>query len=272
METDTLETQNTETQKPTAAITGGASGIGYAVAQKWVANGGRVVLMDINEEQLDKAVESFGEDARGIIADVTNREAVDTAFASIREVEGRLDALVTSAGNAKPVATAEMTDEQWEPLLDVHLSGMMRSCRAAHSLLAESKGSIVAISSVAGVQGMPKRASYNTVKHGVIGFIKSLAVEWAGDGIRVNAVAPGYTLTPFNKKLTDEGLLDIEPVRSRIPLDRWAEPEEIAAPIVFLTSPAASFITGHTLVVDGGMTIAGDWYTWPTNMPKEADA
>lgn len=261
-----------ETQTPTAAITGGASGIGFAVAQQWVANGGRVVLLDINEEMLEGAVAAFGENARGVISDVTDREAVDAAFASIREVEGRLDALVTSAGNAKPVPTAQMTDEQWEPLLDVHLTGMMRSCRAAHSLLAESKGSIVAISSVAGIQGMPRRASYNTVKHGVVGFIKSLAVEWAPDGIRVNAVAPGYTLTPFNKKLEDEGLLDTEPIRSRIPLDRWAEPQEIAAPIVFLTSPASSFITGHTLVVDGGMTIAGDWYGWPTNMPKEAHA
>ena len=261
-----------ETQTPTAAITGGASGIGFAVAQQWVANGGRVVLLDINEEMLEGAVAAFGENARGVIADVTDREAVDAAFASIREVEGRLDALVTSAGNAKPVPTAQMTDEQWEPLLDVHLTGMMRSCRAAHSLLAESKGSIVAISSVAGIQGMPRRASYNTVKHGVVGFIKSLAVEWAPDGIRVNAVAPGYTLTPFNKKLEDEGLLDTEPIRSRIPRDRWAEPQEIAAPIVFLTSPASSFITGHTLVVDGGMTIAGDWYGWPTNMPKEAHA
>lgn len=116
-----------ETQTPTAAITGGASGIGFAVAQQWVANGGRVVLLDINEEMLEGAVAAFGENARGVIADVTDREAVDAAFASIREVEGRLDALVTSAGNAKPVPTAQMTDEQWEPLLDVHLTGMMRS-------------------------------------------------------------------------------------------------------------------------------------------------
>lgn len=261
-----------EIQKPTVAITGGASGIGLAVAQQWVANGGRVVLMDINEELLDTTIATFSEEARGVVVDVTDREAVDAAFASIREIEGRLDALVTSAGNAKPVPTVQMADGDWDPLLDVHLSGMMRACRAAHSLLAESRGSIVAISSVAGVQGMPNRASYNTVKHGVIGFIKSLAVEWADDGIRVNAVAPGYTLTPFNKKLENEGLLDIEPIRARIPLNRWAEPAEIAAPIVFLTSPSASFITGHTLLVDGGMTIAGDWYGWPSNMPKEVNA
>ena len=243
-----------ETQKPTAAITGGASGIGYAVAQQWVANGGRVVLMDINEEQLNKAVESFGDDARGIIADVTNREAVDAAFASIRETEGRLDALVTSAGNAKPVATAEMTDEQWEPLLDVHLSGMMRSCRAAHSLLAESKGSIVAISSVAGVQGMPKRASYNTVKHGVIGFIKSLAVEWAGDGIRVNAVAPGIIATSMTKRfIAEKG----EATLNSTPMGRFGEPEEVASVVLFLTSDAASFVTGDVIHINGGLHMAG---------------
>lgn len=243
------------------AVTGGASGIGFATAKLWVEQGGRVVLLDFAAEKLDEAVAALGTAARGVLTDVTDRAVVDAAFASIADAEGRLDALVNCAGNARPVATAEITDDQWEPLLDVHLTGALRACRAAYPLLkASGAGSIVNISSVASVLGMPKRASYNTVKHGLVGFSKSLAVEWALDGIRVNSVGPGYTETPFNAALTAQGLLDPAPITARIPMGRWAQPEEIAAAILFLSSPAASFVTGHNLMVDGGMTVDGSWY------------
>ena len=107
---------------------------------------------------------------------------------------------------------------------------------------------------------MPQRASYNAVKHGIEGLTKSLAVEWTLDGIRVNSVAPGYVWTPLNQKLESNGQIDTSAIRARIPVGRWAIPEEIAKPIIFLASTAASYINGHTLYVDGGMTIAGDWY------------
>ncbi|WP_209325939.1 SDR family NAD(P)-dependent oxidoreductase [Brevibacterium renqingii] len=247
---------------PVLAVTGGASGIGWATVEAWCRDGGAAVILDFSREKLDAALAGAPSDwsLRGIIVDVTDRAAVDDAFASIAETEQRLDALVNCAGNAKPVPSAEMSDSDWEALLEVHLTGTMRACRAAHSLLKNGGGAIVNISSVAGVAGMPKRASYNTVKHGLIGLTKSLAVEWASDGIRVNAIGPGYTWTPFNAALEEQGLLDPAPITKRIPLNRWAQPEEIAAGITFLAGPKASFVTGHTLMVDGGMTIDGNWY------------
>lgn len=250
------------TSNPVLAVTGGASGIGWASVEQWCSQGGAAVILDFSSAKLDEALNRAPADwlLRGIVVDVTDREAVDQAFASIATHEGRLDALVNCAGNAKPVASAEMSDADFEALLDVHLTGTMRSCRAAYPLLKDGGGSIVNISSVAGVAGMPKRASYNTVKHGLIGLTKSLAVEWAPEGIRVNAVGPGYTWTPFNAELEDQGLLDPTPITRRIPLGRWAQPEEIAAGIVFLSGPKASFITGHTLMIDGGMTVDGNWY------------
>lgn len=242
------------------AVTGGASGLGKASAEAWIAGGGRVVVMDINKDAIDTTVEELGERARGVVADVTSKASVDAAIESVAKTEGQLDALVCCAGNALPVDSATMTDEQFDALLQVHLNGTMRCARAAYPLLKASQGTIVTVSSVAGSHGMPRRASYNTVKHGLIGLTKSLAVEWAPDGIRTNAIAPGYTRTPFNQQLIDEGKLDMEPTVARIPMDRWAEPVEMANPIVFLSTEASSFVNGHTLFVDGGMTIAGDWY------------
>lgn len=242
------------------AVTGGASGLGKATAEAWVAGGGRVIILDINEDHIDQTVQALGDQARGRVTDVTSRESVDAAFDSIDHIEGQLDALVCCAGNALPVETATMTDAQFDSLLQVHLNGTMRCARAAYPLLKRSQGTLVTVSSVAGSHGMPRRASYNTVKHGMIGLTKSLAVEWAADGIRTNAIAPGYTRTPFNQQLIDEGKLDMTPTVARIPMNRWAEPAEMAIPIVFLSTPASSFVNGHTLFVDGGMTIAGDWY------------
>lgn len=247
---------------PVLAVTGGASGIGWATVEAWCADGGAAVALDMSSQSLDSVLDSAPSawSVRGIAVDVTDRAAVDAAFRSIRETEGRLDALVTCAGNAGPVPSVDMDDGDWDALLDVHLTGTMRACRAAHPLLQENGGSIVTVSSVAGVVGMPRRASYNTAKHGTIGLTKSLAVEWAADGIRVNAVGPGYTWTPFNAALEEQGLLDPAPITRRIPLGRWARPEEIAAAVVFISSAKASFITGHTLMADGGMTIDGNWY------------
>ena len=242
------------------AITGGASGLGKAAAQAWIAGGGRVIIMDIREDHINQTVQQLGSRARGVVTDVTSRQSVDDAFETISQIEGQLDALVCCAGNALPVESAKMTDEQFDSLLQVHLNGTMRCTRAAYPLLKVSRGTIVTVSSVAGSHGMPRRASYNTVKHGIIGLTKSLAVEWAVDGIRTNAIAPGYTQTPFNQQLVDEGKLDMAPTVARIPMQRWAEPKEMAEPIVFLSTAASSFVNGHTLVVDGGMTIAGDWY------------
>lgn len=247
------------------AITGGASGIGFACAHLWAAGGGRVVLLDVNDEQTAAAVSALNgahgdSRARGVHCDVTDTSSVDAAFESLRSEEGQLDALVNSAGIAKPVPAEQTTDEEWNIVMDVHLGGTMRVSRAAFPLLSKSGGAIVNLSSIASVVGMPHRLSYTTVKAGMSGLTRTLAVEWAPQAIRVNAVGPGYVNTPLNQKLVDQGQLRADLIEARTPLGRFSEPPEIAEPIVFLCTPAASFITGHTLMVDGGLTVDGAWY------------
>lgn len=246
---------------PVAAITGGAAGIGLAFAKRWVASGGAVVLMDSSAGGLDSAVTALGrERVRAVAVDVTNNASVVAAYESIRSIEGRLDAVVNAAGIARPATINEVSDEDFTLMLDIHLTGTLRSCRAAFPLLAEAGGSIVNIASVAAVMGLPGRASYTTAKAGIGGLTRTLAVEWAPQGIRTNAVGPGYVHTPLTDALVAEGKLNDNLIKSRTPLGRFAEPEEIAEVIFFLAGPASSYVNGHLLMADGGLTIEGNWY------------
>ncbi|MHB1164165.1 MAG: SDR family NAD(P)-dependent oxidoreductase [Candidatus Nanopelagicales bacterium] len=246
-----------------AAITGGAAGIGYSFAELWVSQGRRVVLIDLNPDALSNAVAQLGghEVARGVVTDVTVNAAVVDAYASIADIEGRLDVGLNCAGIARPGPSAEVTDEDWSNLINIHLSGTMRACREAYPLLkASGRGAVVNVASVASHMGMPKRASYCAAKAGIDGLTRSLAVEWAPDNIRVNAVAPGYVRTAMTAMLVEQGKLDVNPIMARTPMKRLAEPSEIANVIGFLASDAASYVTGHSLVADGGMTVDGNWY------------
>ncbi|MET1034732.1 MAG: SDR family oxidoreductase [Arthrobacter sp.] len=248
-------------QNGVAAVTGGASGIGLAFARRWIDSGGRVVLLDLSETALRDAQRSLGGAARGMRVDVTDASSVAGAFAGIRDIEGRLDALVNSAGIARPAPSAEVTDADFSLMLDIHLTGTMRCVRAAYPLLKEGAGGrIVNIASVAAVTGMPGRISYTTAKAGIGGLTRTLAVEWAKDGIRTNAVGPGYVRTALTDALIAQGQLDDAPIKARTPLGRFAEPEEIAEAIYFLASEASSYINGHVLMADGGMTVDGSWY------------
>jgi NAD(P)-dependent dehydrogenase (short-subunit alcohol dehydrogenase family) len=247
---------------PVAAITGGASGIGLAFAKRWIAGGGTAVLMDLTEDALAKAQGELGaEAARGVRVDVTDNSTVLAAFETIRKVEGRLDAVVNSAGIARPYSSHDVSDKDFSLMLDIHVTGTMRSCQAAYPLLKETGGgTIVNLASVAAVVGIPKRASYTTAKAGIAGLTRTLAVEWAQEGIRTNAVGPGYVRTAMTDNLKAEGKLDDGPIKARTPLGRFAEPEEIAEAIYFLSTSASSYVNGHLLMVDGGMTIEGNWY------------
>lgn len=243
------------------AITGGANGIGLATARRWVAAGGCVVLLDINRAALDAAVASLPAGAaHAIPCDVTERDATTAAIAGVESWAGRLDALVNAAGMILPAPSEKVEDAAFARVMEVNVAGTMRMCRAAHPLLKAAKGCIVNISSVAGIVGLPYRASYCASKSGVDGLTRILAVEWAPDAIRVNAVAPGYTRTEMTGHLLRDGRLNQDKIEARTPLRRFAEPDEIAAPIMFLMSPDASYVTGHTLVADGGMTVDGNWY------------
>jgi NAD(P)-dependent dehydrogenase (short-subunit alcohol dehydrogenase family) len=247
--------------KNTIAITGGAAGIGLAAAKQWLAGGGQAFILDLNQDAIESAMENLGhhERARGLVCDITSTPSVQAAFEQIA-ASGDLHALVNCAGVMIPTPSAEVGDVDFAHLMDVHVLGAMRCCRAAYPLLQKTQGSIVNIASVAALVGMPHRAAYVSAKAAIGGLTRTLAVEWAPDGIRVNAVAPGYVRTAMTGDLIKLGKINMEKIEARTPLGRFAEPSEIAAPIIFLTSKGASFITGHTLFADGGMTIDGNWY------------
>lgn len=247
--------------RPVALVTGGASGIGAAVAEGWVAAGGLVAIVDLDETAVAKSVAGLGnENAVGQTADVTNADAVSSAVRAVAATFGHIDAVVNCAGIARPIDAAQGSDEDWTRMVDVHLNGTMRVCRAAAEFLfASDRAAIVNISSVASSNGLPGRSNYCAAKAGVEGLTRALAVEWA-PRIRVNVVAPGYVRTAMIDRLVTEQRLNPEPVTARTPLRRFAEPAEIAAVINFLASPAASYVTGATFRVDGGMSVEGDWY------------
>lgn len=245
---------------PTALVTGGAAGIGLAIVTNLRDKGYRVMIADRDLAVAQQVVAELGPRVEAVACDVSRTDSVEDALKVLHERYDRLDSLFTCAGVANPGPSHELTDEDFAGLLDIHLQGMMRCCRAAFPLLSHSRGAIVGISSVGARLGMPERLGYSAAKAGVESVVRTLAVEWAPAGVRVNAVAPGYTLTGLNQALIEQGKLHSAKVVARVPLGRFAAPEEIAAAAVFLGSPESSYITGQTLVVDGGMTIEGDWY------------
>lgn len=241
-----------------AIITGGASGIGLTVARQLAGNGIRVVIVDRNAEAC--AAVAKHPNLNVVPADVTDPESVDRVVTDVTTVHERLDILINCAGIVRPEPARQVSDENWAQMFDIHVAGTMRFCRAAYPHLAVRGGVIVNTSSVGGRVGMPGRASYCSAKAAIEGLTRTLAVEWAAAGIRVNAVAPGYVQTPLLADAFARGDLDPEILESRIPMGRMGEPREIAAAVVMLTGPGSSYITGQTIVVDGGMTIGGDWY------------
>lgn len=248
--------------RPLAVISGGASGIGLDAARHWVDGGGEVAILDLRQAAVGGAVAALGAAASGYAVDVRDAGAVTDAVACAAAAnDDRIDAVVNCAGIARPAPSSLVSDADWMVMIDIHLNGTMRVCRAAHPFLLQSdRAAIVNVSSVAAIVGMPGRTSYGAAKAGIEGLTRTLAVEWAADGIRVNAVAPGYVKSAMTEGLLASGDLDLAPIIGRTPLRRLADPGEITACIAFLASPAASFVTGHILTADGGLTIDGDWY------------
>ncbi|MBM3523675.1 MAG: SDR family oxidoreductase [Alphaproteobacteria bacterium] len=241
----------------TALVTGGARGIGLAVARQLVARGFHVVALD--RDAPEPGVEA-GPSLVFAVGDVTVSASVDAATAAAARAHGRLDVLVNCAGFNRHQPVAELADETWERLLDVHVGGTLRACRAAHPWLkASGRGAVVNFSSIAARIGRPRRAPYSAAKAGIEALTRTLAIEWASDSIRVNAVCPGVVGTRMVRDNIARGAVDPQSLIAGIPLRRFAEPEEIASVVGFLAGPESSYITGQTIVVDGGATVNGDW-------------
>jgi NAD(P)-dependent dehydrogenase (short-subunit alcohol dehydrogenase family) len=245
---------------PVVAITGAGDGIGWATAQIFARHGYRVALIDINLDSAAGKARQLGEGHLAVGCDVSKEAEVRTAFKTIEGEFGGIEALVNNAGIGNPhLPTSEQTVESFERILSIHLTGTFLFSREAHAMMARRQsGSIVNISSIAGLTGLPRRNAYGAAKAGIASMTKSMACEWASAGIRVNAVAPGFVATALVKKLEADGFVDTPRLNRRIPMGRLARPEEIAEAIYFLSSPAASYITGTILSVDGGWTAFGD--------------
>jgi len=233
-------------------ITGGASGIGYATAGRFIAEGCRVVILDSNRQALDMALAEMPSLNGGVSADVSSPEDIDAAFEKIDEIMGGVDILIANAGISVRRPFVEIEYPQWSKVLRVNLDGMFLCAKAAIIRMKRQQcGVILFTASTNGFEGYPFYSDYNASKSGVINLAKTIALECA-PWLRTNAICPGYVLTPMQKAEYTPQML--KEVNSRIPLGRHAEPEEIAALFAFLASSEANYITGTTITIDGGET------------------
>lgn len=249
-----------EERPPAALITGAADGIGWAIARTLAAAGWRLALADLDEAAAVARAAELGAGHLAIRADVSVEDQVVDAMQRAAAAFGGLDAVVNNAGIADThLATVEQDAARFRKILDVDLTGVFLVSReAARVMLPRGSGSIVNISSIAGLTGLPRRNAYGAAKAGVVAMTRSMACEFGPAGIRVNAVAPGYVETALVKALERDGRIDLGRIRRRIPLGFLAQPEDIAQAVAFLVSPAARYVTGTVLCVDGGWQAFGD--------------
>lgn len=242
-----------------AVVTGAASGIGLQVARDLIDAGARVVLNDVNGETLHAVAEGLGPDAIAMAGDVTDAGAVETVIGTAAERFGGIDILVNTAGIAdEMVPTLEQDLDQWQRVLDVSLRGTYLMSREAGRIMVEAGfGSIVNLSSIAGLVGLPGRNAYSAAKAGIVTMTRNMASEWGRRGVRVNAIAPGYISTPMVDDLMARARIEKRVIFGRTPLGRFGDPREVSNAILFLASPAASYITGTCLSVDGGWVAFG---------------
>ncbi len=249
-----------------ALVTGGASGIGLAIAEAFVMHGGKVVVGSRTVEKVDHAVKVLnqlrepsdgGVNAVGVGLDVTCGDSVDRAVSACIDHFGGLHILVNSAGNMIKKPTFDLTADEFDSVHATHVTGALRCSQAAgHVFREQHQGCIINIASVTSFMDLTEVTAYSVAKNGVLGLTRSLANEWAKYGIRTNGIAPGFIPTEINKKMivgTDRGRRILE----RTPMARFGTGDEIGGAAVYLASKAGSFVNGETIKVDGGFMCVG---------------
>jgi NAD(P)-dependent dehydrogenase (short-subunit alcohol dehydrogenase family) len=234
-----------------AVVTGAAQGIGRRVAEVLGAEGYALAVMDQQPVAADLAV----------LGDVSAEADVIAFAAAVDERFGRVDVVVNNAGIAFITPLEETTLDDWRRVIDVNLTGPFLLCREfGRLMLSAGAGTIVNIASVAGLRGVADRAAYNASKHGLVGLTRTLAAEWGGRGVRVNAICPGWVKTEMDEASQAEGAYGDSDITDHVPQGRFATPDDIAQAVAFLADPAKSgFVNGEALSVDGGWYADGSW-------------
>jgi len=237
----------------TALITGGGTGLGFGMAQCCVASGAKVVLVGRRQQELDKARASLGKNAFALVGDVTQLETAPKIIDEAEKLAGPISILVNNAGVHLKKPATETSDAEFANVIQTHVFGAFALTReAGRRMVARKSGSILFTASMASLMGIPLIVAYSAAKSAYVGMVRALATEWGAHGVRVNAIAPGWIASDMLDKALSGDAARKAKILGRTPLNRFGEPADIGWAAVYLCSPAAKFVTGVVLPVDGG--------------------
>jgi len=255
-----MTTQLLSLEGKTAVVTGGTSGIGRALSLGLADSGADVIATARRQQEVDQtadAVEARGRKTLRLVSDVCNRESLETLLTAVLKRFGKVDILINCAGKIKRTPTISLPEEEWTDILNTNLTGTLRACQIfGKHMLERGYGRIINIASLNSFVALSEVAAYAASKAGVASLTRSLAVEWSKRGITVNAIAPGVFRTDLNAALLDSSPRGHE-LLMRTPMGRFGKTEELVGAAVYLASDSSSFVTGQTLVVDGGFLASG---------------